>query len=115
MKFPALSAEDVLANVEARWDLTGPLPVPRGEWLACPVCRAGQPQPRHWNFHRHGTTHPWRCDVSWKCISCSAVWIHGVAVPQSMYVAAVPHNRAQRIIQWREARQILEEAQWPTT
>lgn len=103
--FPELSPEEVLAAVQARWDLSGPVPVPIGDWLACPVCRAVDPQVRHFRFHRRESAIPWRCDVSVKCTSCSAVWTHGVAVTEEMYTRR--DTPAGRDIPWREARDLL--------
>lgn len=111
MHWPDLSADEVLAAVEQRWDLSGAVPVPRGEWLACPVCRAGQPQPRYWKWHMRpsGATLVWRCDVAFKCTACSACWIHGVAVPRDYYERHVPkRNRRMHKVGWRKARRALE-------
>lgn len=107
MTFPALSPDRVLAAVRERWDLSGPLPVPRGEWLACPVCRSGRPQPRYWLWHRKssGTPLPFRCDVAFKCVECSAGWVHGVAVDEDTYRRRAVKER--RRIEWREARRML--------
>lgn len=106
--FPALSAVEVMAAVTARWDLAGVLPVPRGEWLACPVCRAGRPQPRYWRWHRRsGTpTIPGRCDVSFKCVDCSAVWTHGVPIDADTFERRA--TKVNRQIWWREARTLMD-------
>ena len=108
--FPDVPLEDVLAATERRWDTSRALPVPRPGWLACPVCRGEVIQPRFWRFHeRDGRpTTPWRCDVSFKCCDCAAVWIHGVALPAETW-AGRPNQRVNRQIQWRDARRLLEE------
>jgi hypothetical protein len=43
----------------------------------------------------------YRCDVVMKCTVCSAVWIHGVVVPEEM---AKPRIRAGGWT-WREMRE----------
>lgn len=109
MRWPDLDAGQVLAAVEARWDLTGPFPIPRGTWLRCPVCGAGDPQPRYWRFwERSGTpTIRYRCDVSFKCVDCSALYpTFGVPLPDDYW-----HQHARkpgRQIWHREARKIME-------
>lgn len=97
----------MLAAVRKRWDLSGPVPVPVGDWLACPVCRADQIQARHFRFHERDSAIPWRCDVSFKCTSCSAVWEHGVVVTREMY--ARRSTPASKTIPWRTARDMLRE------
>lgn len=85
------AAERVLRATLEHWDLTGPdgLPRPRGGWLHCPCCGVSlEPVIRYWQFHiRPGTpTVPWRCDVSMKCRACAALWVHGIALPESAYL-----------------------------
>lgn len=104
--FPDLTADEVLAATAARWDTAGPLPVPHPGWLACPVCRYHVLQPRHWRFHiRDEATIRGRCDVSFKCCACAAVWYHGVALDKHTW-ARMSGGR-NRQIGWRAARQIL--------
>lgn len=106
--FPNLDADAVLAATADHWDLSGPLPVPQGDWLACPVCRAADPQPRWWKWHKR-TARPTvreRCDVSMKCTACAACWTHGVAVPTAYFQRYATHVGRQ--IHWREARRALE-------
>lgn len=105
--FPDIPAREVLATTRAMWDLSGPLPVPKGEWLRCPVCGAA-PQPRYWRLHhRPGATVPGRCDVSLKCTLCSHVWVHGVALDDDTYKRMTTRNPRRRV-PWREARKLLE-------
>lgn len=107
MKFPALDAEETLGAVRGRWDLRAPLPRPLDGWLACPVCRSPEPQPRYWQFHTMAGVHtlPWRCDISFKCTSCSAVWIHGLPLDEETWERCKRSGR----IGWRQARRILDE------
>lgn len=115
MMFPELDAETVLARTRKCWDLSAPLPLPIGDWLACPVCRAGQPQPRFWRFHIRGDlghTLPYRCDVSFKCTRCACVWIHGVVLDVEAWERMHRPRRANSQITWRQAREILQEAGW---
>lgn len=113
--FPSLTAGQVHAATAARWDLSGALPVPRPGWLACPVCGCETVQPRFWRWHVRsgGPTVVGRCDVSFKCCDCAAVWVHGVAVPDGHVVAPEMRRRLNRQIQWRDARKMLE-ADMPT-
>lgn len=106
--FPGLTALEVEAATAAKWDKSGPLPLPLGEWLACPVCSNGTVQARFWKFHTREspTNMPGRCDVSFKCCSCAAVWCHGVALDRETFKRMIT-GRNNRI-EWREARQILE-------
>lgn len=109
--FPGYDVEAVLAATATYWDTSGPIPVPRPGWLACPVCRHRTVQPRYWRFFRrpHATI-PGRCDVSFKCVGCAAVWTHGVALDDDTYIRMTtsrkrpPNGR----IGWREARQLLD-------
>lgn len=95
--------------MRGRWDIDGVLPVPLPGWLACPVCRAEEIQAREWMFHVRKGSHanPYRCDVSFKCCDCSAVWWHGVAVPQAMFDA----RKSAARIDWRRARELLTQEQ----
>lgn len=109
MRFPDLGADEVLDRVGARWDLDQPVPVPIGDWLACPVCRTPEPQPRYWLFlDRSGHAIAYRCDIGFKCTDCSAVWVHGLAIPERVFRPW--RKRVGKRIDWREAKQRLEEA-----
>lgn len=112
--FPELDAEEVLVRTRLRWDLSGPLPVPVDGWLACPVCRFEQVQVRFWRFHVRsdiGHTVPHRCDVSFKCTGCAAVWIHGVVLDEHTHTRmARARKRPNSQILWREGKKMLEGA-----
>ena len=100
--------EEVFRRVKERWDLTGPLPVPKWD-VTCPICLAKMSekglQGRIWNFHMRGpdSRFPHRCDVSFKCRHCSFVMTFGVVVPEAM------HNKARTKsgYSWREAHIVL--------
>lgn len=80
-------AGDVLERTAELWDWSGEFVLPRGVWLVCPIC-GGQPLIRGWiYFEQTGekVTHPYRCDVKFKCTTCANVWVHGVAIPQEVY------------------------------
>lgn len=102
------SAEQVLARTAEWWDLSGPLPMPRGEWLRCPVCGDGDVQLRHWVFHERPKPHtlPYRCDVRLKCRRCAALWAHGVALPVDYWRHNARRPRAK--IGRREGARLLE-------
>lgn len=105
--FPDLSVQAVAAATEAHWDLTGPFPTPRGDWLRCPVCRCPVVQARTWTRITR-VTHKitGRVDVSFKCTACAAAWTHGVAVPDEY--AARTRRRLNEHIDWREVRAALD-------
>ena len=107
--FPDLDAGQVAAATAARWDLSGPLPVARPGWLACPVCHTDGVQVRHWRFHERSATPTvrWRCDVSMKCCDCGAVWVHGVALTDEAWERREP--KVTTLIQWRRGLKLLEE------
>lgn len=109
--FPELDPDQVLAATVRRWDLDGPLPVPRPGWLCCPVCGCSVVQPRYWRWHvRSGApTVAGRCDVSFKCCDCAAVWVHGVAIPEGIFETRKLRGKLTRQIHWRDARVMLEE------
>lgn len=109
MVFPAMGADEVLAATRERWDLTGPLPVPLADWLVCPICGHDQVQPRYWRYHKRSgdPTVPYRCDVSFKCCSCAAVWVHGVALDAQTWAARPNPRLTGRQIHWHEAQRLL--------
>lgn len=107
--FPDLSAEEVHAATAERWDIRSGVPLPRGDWLRCPICGAA-PQIRWWKWHVRppGHTIRYRCDVSAKCTSCAALWMHGVVLTEDDW-AARPYPKLDRaLVKWREIRDVLE-------
>lgn len=87
------------------FDFSHSLPLPRPGALACPVCDEGQPVPRGWRLHRReGSYHPWRCDVSFKCVRCAHVWCHGLVLDREEY-----ERHGEGVLDRREAEAILRE------
>lgn len=71
------------------WTWADGLPLPK-HTIQCVQCGAsshdGAIIVRLWNFHhRAKSSWPYRCDVSFKCRICAAVWFHGVAVPRELW------------------------------
>ena len=112
--FPPLSKEEILKRVEDAWDLSGDFPMPK-DAIRCPVCGSKEIQARSWSFFPSPDPNsriPYRCDISFKCTRCSAVWIHGVAIPKEMYkkhASLEPGKRASVRYSWREVKKILEQ------
>ena len=110
--FPPLSKEEILNRVEEAWDLSGDFPLPKVP-IKCPVCGSGEIQARNWIFHLARDPSisrvPYRCDVSFKCTRCSAVWVHGIAIPEKIYRKHVKTGEKQRGYYWREVKKILEQ------
>jgi hypothetical protein len=105
--FPAIGLEDVALATAKHWDLSGPYPVPVGDWLACPVCRCDTIQGQSWTRHvQPDKGIVGRVDVRFKCTSCAASWVHGVAVPAD-YSRRHSKN-VNRHVPWREVRAALE-------
>ncbi len=104
------TAEDIMARVAARWDLSAPLPVPRPGWLRCPVCRAPDVIPKEWRTIRirepAGHRFPFRCDVSFKCLDCSAVWVHGLPF-DDVSGRRLAGGDGPRVVHWREGVGLL--------
>jgi hypothetical protein len=98
--------EAVLAVTEQYWDTSGKLPVPRGEWLQCPVCQTAEPRIRFWRYHTRekSETTPYRCDVSFKCVGCAFVWLHGVVVSEEHWARRPLPNKDKTCIDWRVGR-----------
>ena len=111
--FPPLSKDQILKRVEESWDLSGDFPMPK-DIIKCPVCGSKEIQARFWAFHLSSDPHsrvPYRCDVSFKCTRCSAIWIHGIAIPEEMYkkhASLEPGKQASKLYRWREVKKILE-------
>lgn len=101
-----MTGAQILAQVRRRWHID-PLPLPRGRWLRCPVCRSRRWQVRYWRTHiRPGDGHrvAHRCDVHFKCTRCSAVWAHGLAVDEATFLRLRSHGEW---IWWADGRQLL--------
>lgn len=110
--FPDHYAEGRDQRVDLHWDLRWPAPVPR-EIPPCPVCPDGRAVAKDWRFHSvavAGSPRPWRCDVRFKCVDCSAVWQHGVAIPEAMYRHGMSRFGENRTASWRKIREWLEAA-----
>lgn len=108
--FPDVSPEQVHSTVAEHWDLSGPYPVPTGQWIWCRVCGTDRPpQARWWRWHtRDGGTIGYRCDVAFKCTACSAVWQFGIPVPKVYYRRYA--SRERKFIHWREVKAALAAA-----
>ena len=103
------SADGIMVTVRQHWDLDGKLPVPVGLWLQCPVCRSVNVLLREWRIGRRNQPRgaerrrlPFRCDVSFKCLECSAVWPHGIPLDEQTGRRLQP-GRGVRVVHWREA------------
>lgn len=112
--FPESWREGQQQRLDAMWDLSNPLPVPRFQ-PRCPVCACFPLMIKDWKFHtrvRTGSASPWRCDVRMKCPGCSYVAAFGIAVPEQYYQAtsAIHTPRLGRYVSWREGRRLLTEA-----
>ena len=113
--FPPLSKEKILKRVEKAWDLSGDFPLPKGI-IKCPVCGSEEIQVRYWAFHPSADPNsrvPYRYDVSFKCTRCSAIWTHGIAIPERMYkkhASLRPGEHASIRYPWRKVKKILEQA-----
>lgn len=96
---------DSLTRCEKLWTIYDEFPLPKRQF-DCPVCSDPRDNARikHFLFHEK-TVSPskYRCDVVFKCINCSAVWVHGVVIPEEMFL-----KRQARKYTWREARDIIE-------
>lgn len=113
--FPELAPADILERLATRWDLAGPLPRPRGDWLRCPVCSAPDVHAREWRIgsrnkpggEPHRLTH--RADVSFKCTWCAAVWWHGLAVGEDR-ARAWGWRSGVHVVPWRQAAALFRAA-----
>lgn len=95
-----LDPDEVLRNVAKMWDWSrGGIPLPRFT-VHCPVCGLGTSKLSRVTFGMRDTSpNPYRCDVSFKCIVCSAFWTHGVPVPHDVW-----SKHANRRYDWRTVR-----------
>lgn len=104
-----LTHDEVLARVERRWDTSGVLPVPRGDWVHCPMCGSRDMHLRWWRFfERPGGTVRHRCDVSFKCTDCSLVqYPFGVPLPPEAW-RRWQQSRLPSRVEWRQGREYIE-------
>ena len=107
--FPALTEDEVLERVEESWDLSGDFPMPKFA-VKCPVCGSEEIQARLWQFtHKDSGGAKYRCNVSFKCTRCSAVWMHGVVIPEEMFRKHVKENENQaKMYHWREVKEMVK-------
>ena len=95
--------EDPLERCSRVWNLDGEFPLPYFQYK-CPICTGSSARIKDFKFHiKKDSPSKYRCDVVFKCIHCSAVWAHGVIVPEKMFLV-----REGRNYSWREARDIIE-------
>jgi hypothetical protein len=72
-------------RVREMWDIDQDWPTPKFAVL-CPLCRSPDTMIRRWSYcESPKSPRPWRCDVHFKCRSCSMTWACGVAVPEERY------------------------------
>ncbi len=106
--FPEATAEQIVDQIDTKWDLDLPLPVPKFDPLC--VCGSTAWHARMWLFwdrtadgvvsHRVGH----RCDMSLKCNSCGQVVIWGVPLPDEWIKFWGPRLDTQ--IDFRTAKRI---------
>ena len=103
-----LTTADIIAATERRWDLRGPVPVPRIGWWRCGSCATPRrPHPRRWRYHHYKGYEeehrvPWRCDISLKCVECGQATVHGIALPRDYY-----HANAANSGRWSDHQDAL--------
>lgn len=108
--FPEGTAEDILEDTDAKWDLDWPLPIPK--FSPTCVCKYRDWHARLWMFwdrtggevfdHRV----KYRCDTSLKCARCGQVIIFGVALPEEWVEFWGPRLEVQ--IDYRAAKRIFQ-------
>lgn len=104
--FQNLDPEQVHERVAAAWTFErGWIPVPRFQ-VHCPQCRSVLIQLSRVGFgQRKGSATKYRCDVSFKCTSCSMFWTHGIPITKAVYNNA----GGSEVWSWREIRAALGE------
>ena len=106
-----LTEQEIFNRVEKIWDLSGPFPLPYKLFL-CPVCRANETIIKQCQFFKR-SGHNFRCDVAFKCTVCSAVWPHGVKVPEKMAAKGMKKSTLNvthltgPLYTWREMKEII--------
>jgi len=99
-----LTPEEILRRVSEYWDLSGKFPLTKSN-VECPVCRASGDDViiRLIGFTvRNAGGMPYRANVSFKCTRCSAVWVHGVVIPEKMAKLHGLPKRPSKNYHWRE-------------
>ncbi|MGI9085385.1 MAG: hypothetical protein ACR2FE_08835 [Aeromicrobium sp.] len=95
---------DPAVAVGSAWQVDGtPLPVPRFQ-PTCFSCDGKDVLLRSYHYFDRGITSRFRCDVTFKCLTCSAVWTHGLAIQPSQ------RKNNGHYVEWRQARELLTEA-----
>lgn len=103
-QFPDFNGKSVLSAVRSKWNLSHSVPLPKFS-LNCPICSHDKILLKHWVYfirNNPQSSNPHRCDVYMKCTACSAVWQHGIVVPEAM------HPGRRKVILWREVKKELE-------
>ena len=97
-----LSKRAIKDNIHKFWDLSQVFPTPRRP-IRCPVCREQTAIIKGYFFFEHPGKKldriPFRCDVTFKCTYCSAVWPHGLVIDKEYFDAIGP----KKTYSWREA------------
>jgi len=89
-------------RVRRNWDIEKPLPRPRFT-PRCGTCGSTDIQVVQYHFFlRPESVHLYRCDVKMKCRDCSMVWIHGIAVPNSVF-----ERHGETVYNTRQIRKLL--------
>ncbi|TYP92071.1 hypothetical protein LX73_2317 [Fodinibius salinus] len=105
-KFPEFTPEEVQERINKMWDMSGPVPLPKFD-LQCGFCGHEEVLIKHLRYHmrnKNRSSNPHRCDVGMKCTLCSAVWQHGLVVPEEK------HPGRDRIYGWRWIKEQMQEA-----
>jgi len=104
-QFPNFNGKSVLKMVQKHWDFSHSVPLPKFE-LHCPICGHDEILLKHWVYFLRKnprSANPHRCDVYMKCTACSAVWQHGLVVPEDIYPGG-----SRTVILWRDVKDELQ-------
>lgn len=87
------------------WDMSGPVPLPKFD-PECPICHSTQILLKEALFHTRAkvSSHKFRCDIKFKCTTCSFVWKHGLVVPDEM----AKQHTMNRMIHFREIQKLFK-------
>jgi hypothetical protein len=107
--FPDVPLEEVHRRTAERWSFDGPWPMPKGDWLCCPICRSKEVQGRSWIYDKpsHSVTTPYRCSVSFKCTDCGYVFLFGLVMTQEDWERHAA-DRANKRVRWRNVLRDME-------